>query len=96
MKAKIITARIDKQLDFQLEYLKRQFNTHNTTEILEKAISTLYNFEKEREAQKSPFELLDEQNLIGCFEGEKTLSTSYKKELTKSLKRKIRPKNKKE
>lgn len=35
------------------------------------------------------FELLEELNLIGCFEGEKTLSQNYKNELSKSLGKKF-------
>jgi hypothetical protein len=39
-------------------------------------------------AQKSPFELLEKLHLIGCFEGEKTLSQNYKKLQSKSLEKK--------
>lgn len=35
------------------------------------------------------FELLKEFNLIGCFDGEKSFSQNYKKELSKSLSQKF-------
>ena len=46
------------------------------------------NFQVENKSpkkKKTPFELLEEYNLIGCFEGEENLSRDYKKLLTQSL-----------
>lgn len=43
---------------------------------------------KQQESNQSPFELLEDLNLIGCFEGEKSLSQNYKNELSKALNRK--------
>ena len=97
MKRKVITARIDEQVFFQIEYLKRHLGDTNTTHILKEAVRHLYNDVKEQEAQKSPFELLEELNLIGCFEGEEDLSINYKNVLSQSLTKKhssFKPKKK--
>lgn len=91
MKAKTVTARIDEQMDFQIEYLKRHLKVQSTTQILTKAVSTLYSSVREEEIQKSPFELFEEFHMIGCFEGEEDLSQNYKKKLSTSLKEKHHP-----
>lgn len=88
LKAKIITARIDEQIVLQIEYLKRHLNVRNTTNVLKEAVANLYKSVKQREEQKSPFKLLEELHLIGCFEGEENLSITYKKELSDSLSKK--------
>lgn len=92
---KIITARIDDQVGYQIEYLKQHLGIQSTTRILTEAIGSFYNDIKQEERQKTPFELLEELNLIGCFEGEKTLSKNYKKILSQSLAKKHTPKAKK-
>jgi hypothetical protein len=53
-----------------------------------KAVSNLYISVQQEETQKSPFELLEEFQLIGCFEGEEDLSQTYKKKLSTSLEEK--------
>lgn len=88
MKAKLITARIDEQVFAQIEYLKRHFGDSNTTSILKEAIRHYYNEIKSKESQKSPFDLLEELNLIGCLEAEENLSLDYKTVLSKSLSKK--------
>lgn len=85
MRTKVITARIDDQASFQIEFLKRHLHLPHTTQVLLRAISSLYGAVKEKEAQKTPFELLEELELIGCLEGEKDLSQNYKKVLSESL-----------
>lgn len=96
MKTKVITARLNEQAGLKMEYLKRHLGTQSTTQILMKAVDTLYNTVKEKETQKSPYELLEELNLLGCFEGEANLSQAYKSVLSESLKKKHRiPKTKK-
>lgn len=85
MKTKIVTARMEEEVFHQIEYLKNQLGTNSTTGILKEAVHNLYNSFKKKEIRKSPFELLDELNLIGCIQGKKDLSVNYKKEITKSL-----------
>lgn len=88
MKGKVITAREGEEVDFQIQYLKAQLATSSTTKVLTEAIHQLYKSFKDKEAQKSPFEMLEELNLIGCIEGNKNLSREYKKELYQSLSKK--------
>lgn len=88
MKTKTITARIDEQVCFQIDYLKAHLGASSTTNVLKTAVHRLYDSFKENEAQKSPFELLEELNLIGCCESEEKLSSDYKKELYQSITKK--------
>ena len=90
MKTKIITARLDEQVGFQIEYLKSHLGVNSTTQVLKEAIHSLYEDVKQKESQKSPFELLEELHLIGCFEGEKKLSQNYKKKFSQSLEKKYK------
>lgn len=85
MSKRVITTQIDGEMEFQIEFLKRHLGAKNTTQVLSEAVQHLYNSIKQQKAKRSPFELLEELNLIGCFEGEKSLSQNYKKELSKSL-----------
>lgn len=94
MTKKIITARIDEEVGHQIDFLKSYLGKQNTTYILTEAIKNLYLRLKEEEAKQSPFELLEKLNLIGCFEGEQSLSQNYKSELTKSLSQKHKMKKK--
>lgn len=97
MKTKTITARMDEQVIFQIEYLKDQLGASSTTRVLTEAVHLLYSSVKDKKVQKSPFELLEELNLIGCCEGEKNLSRDYKKELNQTFAKKHfakRPKKK--
>lgn len=64
----------------------------STTHILTEAVLSLYNNIKQQ-AKKSSFELLEELDLIRCFEGEKLLSQNYKVELSKSLNQKYKSKS---
>lgn len=90
MKARIITARINEQIGSQIDYLKQHLNADSTTQVLTTAVSSLYDAIKQQESQKSPFTLLDELQLIGCFEGEKQLSQSYKRQISDTLDKKHR------
>lgn len=92
MVKKIITARINKDVDFQINFIKNHLGVESTTQVLTQAVNNLYDVIKEKEVKKNPFEILEELNLIGCFEGEKTLSENYKEELSDSLKSKFRSK----
>lgn len=92
MGKRIITARIDEEVGFEIEFLKHRLGWQSTTHVLTEAVHNLYNSVKQQEAKKSPFELLEELNLIGCFEGENTLSQNYKNELSKSLSKKHKSK----
>lgn len=91
MKTKIVTARINEQIGFEIEYLKRHLNVQSTTQVITEAVTNLYTYVKEKKSQKTPFELLEELHLIGCFEGEKGLSQTYKEEISNSLSKKYRP-----
>lgn len=90
MKARIITARIDEQIIFQIDYIKRHLKADSTTQVLKTAVSSLYGAIKQQELQKSPFALLEELQLIGCFEGEQELSQIYKSDISDSLHKKHR------
>lgn len=88
MKTKLITARVDQNVCDQIAYLKKELGERTTTNIVTEAVKCLYDSVKHQESQKSPFEMLEELDLIGCFDGEPTLSTDYKKALSDSLEQK--------
>ena len=92
MRKRIITARIDAQIEFKIEFLKCHLGEKSTTTILTEAVHNLFNVVKEREKKQTPFEILEELNLIGCFEGEESLSQIYKDEISKSLNKKYKSK----
>lgn len=54
-------------------------------EALVEAIHRLYTFFKRKKTKPTPFELLEELNLIGFLKGEPDLSVSYKDYLTDLL-----------
>jgi len=85
MKTKMISARVDKELELQIEYLKSSLGVQTMTQVLTEAIHHLYYDSKAKAVRKTPFELLEELQLIGCLEDEKSLSTDYKAELSASL-----------
>ena len=60
----------------------------STTSVLKEAVHRFYNDFKQKETQKTPYELLEELNLVGCINGGKNLSRDYKKELSQSLTKK--------
>lgn len=90
MKTKMISARVDEQLELQIEYLKRSLGVKTRTQVLTEAVHHLYEDIKEKEAHKTPLELLEELQLIGCLEVEGSLSINYKKQLSDSLHKKHR------
>ncbi len=90
MKTKLITARMDEQEIFQIEYLKKHLRSESTTQVLRNALNCLYQDVKQKEVKKTPFELLEELHLIGSFEGEKELSIDYKKKISKYVEQKHR------
>ncbi len=92
MTKRIITARVDAEVEMEIEFLKRHFIEKNTTTILIKAIHNLFNEIRQQKTKLSPFEILEELNLIGCFEGEKLLSQNYKDKFSRSLNKKINKK----
>jgi hypothetical protein len=88
MKTRIITARINDALNTEIEFLKNSLRLPNTTSILTYAIHNLYKSIKEEQSQKSSLEMFEEKGLIGCFEGDSDLSTTYKNIISEVAERK--------
>jgi hypothetical protein len=82
-----VNARIEPPLAKKLAYLKAKHG-ETTSAILKRAIEAYY--EREAGGSSSPLELLERAGFVGCAAGPSNLSTSYKRELTKSLASKLR------
>lgn len=78
MKARVITARINDTLNYEIEFLKASLGLANTTSVLTHAIHTLYTSTREKQSQKSSLEMFEEKGLMGCIEAAPNLSTTYK------------------
>lgn len=88
MKARVITARIDENLNFEIEFLKSSLGLTSTTSVLSHAIHTLYSMTKEKQSKKSSLEMFEEKGLMGCMEGNPKLSVNYKNEMTSVISKK--------
>lgn len=76
----------------ELEYIKQALGSQNSSKAVVESIHAYYKQLKETE-RKQPLLLdrMEELGLIGCIQSEETtLSTEYKKELTRSLEKKYR------
>jgi hypothetical protein len=82
-----INARLEPPLAKKLAYLKSKRGA-TTSAILKEAIRVLY--QREAESAESGLELLEKAGFVGCAPGPVNLSTTYKRELTKSLEKKHR------
>jgi hypothetical protein len=93
MKTRIITARLDKELNQEIQFLKSSLKLASTTSVLAEAIHMLYAITKKKQSEKSSLQLFEESGLLGCMEGTADLSTTYKDEISKMLKQKHGTKN---
>jgi hypothetical protein len=83
--------RYDEKVKKELDFIKAHLNS-NQSQAIKDAIHTFYEYLKmEEKAKLSPLEILKESGFIGCFKGEKNLSTTYKEQLTKRIKAKHGP-----
>lgn len=83
MKEKVITARIDNDVVYQIQYLKNRLGLKNTTSVLVEAIHHLY--AQAQIPNPDPFEGLEKAGLIGCIEGKGDSSTTYKETVMQYL-----------
>lgn len=88
MKNHIITARINDFLLAEIEFLKTSLKLPSTTSVMRFAIHSLYVSVKAQESQKSSLEMLEENGLIGCFEGPTDLSQSIKLSMAEVIEKK--------
>ena len=80
--------RFDDEVKKELNFIKATLNS-NQSQAIKNAIHAFYQHLKNQEkAKKSPKEILMESGFIGSFEAKNDLSVTYKRELTKGLKRK--------
>jgi len=84
MKKKSISARIGKETVQEIDSLVEELDL-NQTDLLVYAISLLYKSVQKQKEESSPFDLLEDLGLIGCFEGDPHLSKNYKSEISDIL-----------
>ncbi|ASC74164.1 hypothetical protein XM38_051390 [Halomicronema hongdechloris C2206] len=70
-----IVTQIDDNHAKKLAYIQQHTN-QDLSEILNQAIDLYY--EQLNPPSKSPLEVLQEDGLVGCFEGDSDLSSNYK------------------
>ena len=83
-----IAAQLDSDHAEKLAYIQAQ-TQQDVTEILNQAIDLYY--EQLKPTQKSPLEVLQEDGLVGCFEGSPDLSSNYKTIIHEYLDQKYPP-----
>lgn len=78
-------------------FLKKDLGMKETTKVVSYALDFLFSETKNKKKQKTPFELMDEYDLIGSIDSPSNLSEDYKDIILKSLNKKhnIRVKNEK-
>ena len=80
--------RYDEKVKRELDFIKTYLDS-NQSQAIKDAIHAFYQYLKiEEQTKLSPKEIFKESGFIGCFQGKKNLSTTYKKETTKSIKAK--------
>lgn len=88
VKNRTIHARIDEGTYEEIEFLKRDLGFDETTQVVSFALSHLFRERVEKRALKSPFERIEELELMGALKGPPDLSENYKSVITKSLSKK--------
>lgn len=88
MKGKVVTARIDEHLSYEISFIKSNLGLDNTTSVLTYAIHALYTAISEQQAEKTSFEMFKELGLLGSFEGEQNLSSIYKDKISDIISKK--------
>lgn len=83
----MLSLRLDKRVERELDYIKFILN-ENQSQAVKEAIHAFYEILLKTKSQKMPSEILKSTGYIGSFTAEANLSTNYKKELTKNLKKK--------
>ena len=84
-KKKIVTLRMTSELDRMVSELEKALST-TKTEVITQAILDLYYRQLGRGSRF--FESFEKAGLVGCFEGERNLSSRYKDTLTEELAKK--------
>jgi hypothetical protein len=82
-----VNARLEPALAKKLAYLKGKHG-ETTSAVLKRAIELCY--AQEARGSASPLALLERVGFVGCAPGPAGLSTNYKRELGKSLGKKLR------
>lgn len=89
MEGKTVSARLNKNTVWELEFLKSSLGGRKTTDVLTEAIHHLYILQSQRQQKKTAFDFLKESGFIGAVEGSKNDSVDYKKHVTKRIKKKL-------
>ena len=83
----VTSFRLDEHVRDELDFIKGALQTNQTEAIVE-AIHAYYQILRQKKPTKSQFDVLTEIGFIGCFKGNRHLSTNYKEVLEKGWKKK--------
>lgn len=90
MSGKTVSARLDEQTAWELEFLKSSMGDKKaTTDVLTEAIHFFYEFQSRKRQKKTAFDFLQETGFIGATAGDETGSIDYKKYVTKRVRKKL-------
>ncbi len=79
-----LNARLDRDLARKLDAIRRRSGM-TTTEVLRAALERYYEADNE---PLTPMDVLEDAGFVGCIAGTRNLSTTYKAQLTRSLRKK--------
>lgn len=88
MSGKTVSARLDDETVWELEFLKSSMGERKVTEILTEAIHHLYRFQRQKTQKKTAFDFLKETGFIGGTEGDERDSVDYKKHVGERTRKK--------
>jgi hypothetical protein len=89
MGKKTISARLNEETVWELEFLKLSMGNKKATEVLSEAIHHFYEFQSQKQQKKTAFDFLKETGFIGGVEGNENDSVNYKRHVTEKIKKKL-------
>lgn len=90
MTKKTVSARIDENIAWELEYLKKALGFKNATDVLVTAVHALYLAQDQTLLIENPIDYLKSIGFVGGAEGGPRDSTNYKKQVAKRVRKKHR------
>lgn len=89
MRGKTVSARLDENTVWELEFLKSSMGHKKVTEVLTQAIHHLYESESQKQKKKTAFDFLKDTGFIGAVEGDENDSVDYKKYAMDRIRKKL-------
>lgn len=85
MAGKTLSARLNEEMAWELEFLMSSLGNKKATEVIVAAIHYLYLQQKQKESHQTPADFLEKSKFIGGTEGGERDSVDYKKTLSERI-----------